>query len=251
MIKAIIVEDEASLRTLINNFVTEVGSDIEIVAECENINEAKLAIVNHKPDIVFLDIVLPGGTSLDLLEQMPDLKSEIIFVTAYDKYLLDAFKYSAVGYVLKPIDKEQLKIAIDNAKKRITEKGNNNVDALLGYIKQKVDNDSKHTVGIPTQDGIIFLDYSDIVQCEGQRSCTKIHLKDNTEIVSSYNLGEFRRILPEDFFFQIHKSHIISIAAVRKYNSKEGIVEMQNGENIPISKASKKDFINHFKIPKR
>ncbi|MEZ5017764.1 MAG: LytTR family DNA-binding domain-containing protein [Flavipsychrobacter sp.] len=251
MINAIIVEDEISLRTLMRKFVHEVDPDINIVSECENINEAQEAITLFNPDIIFLDIILPGGNSFELLERLPNLKSEIIFATAYDKYLLDAFEHAAVGYIMKPIDKKKLKTAINNAKNRIAEKKSNNLNALLDFVKQKTEDANLKSIGIPTHDGVTFINYDTIERCEAYKSCTKIHLNDNSSILSSYNLGKFKEILPNEHFFQIHKSHVVSFTYVKKYNSKESMIEMIDGEVLPLSKSVKKDFISHYKIPKR
>lgn len=252
MIKAIIVEDEASLRTLIRKFITEVDEEVEIVAEAGNIHDA-LELINQKePDIIFLDIILPGGTAFDLLEKLAPIHGEVIFITAYDKYFLDAFKYAAIGYLLKPVDKKELGIAITNAKKRVAGKRQNeNVASLLNYIKSKNTSESIDKIGVPTQDGFIFLSPNEVVRCEGHNAYTKLYLDDHTHIISSYNLAQFRKILPEDLFFQVHKSHIISLNSVRKYNSKDSLVEMDNGDSIPVSRKIKTEFIAHFKIPKR
>lgn len=251
MIKGIIIEDEASLRTLIHQFIKEVDNDLHIVAECDNIDDAEKAIDTINPDVIFLDIVLPGGTGLDLLERIPNLRAEVIFLTAYDKYVMDAFKYAAIGYILKPVDKKELKVAIDNAKKRINEKNGNNIETLLGFLKNSSQTESIDKIGVPTPEGITFISHTDIIHCEGMNSCTKIHLNDGEQLVSSYNLAEFKRILPEKSFFQVHKSHIVSLDSVYKYNSKEAIVEMDNGDTIPVSKKMKAEFIQHFKMPKR
>lgn len=244
MIKAIIVEDEVSLRILIKKFILDIDPDIEIVSECENIFEAEQAINEHAPDIIFLDVIMPRGSGMDLLEKMPDTKSEVIFITAHDKYVLDAFQFAAVGYVLKPIDKEKLKTAISNAKKSISQKtAANNVSALLKYLEER---NAKKKIGVPTQEGVSFIDCDNIKRLEGSNSYTKIFFTDNTSIISSYNLSKFDKVLPPDLFFKIHKSHIISLAHVVKYNSKESAAEMKGGDIVPISKKVKAKFLSLF-----
>ena len=252
MIRALIIEDETSLRTLVKKFVQEIDKDIDIVAEAGNVLEAIKAINNNDPDIIFLDIMLPGGTGFDVLDSLKELRSEVVFITAYDKYFLEAFKHSAVGYVLKPVDKAELAIAINNAKKRISDKKQNEqVATLLDFIKKQNNSDGNEKIGIPTPDGFIFLAPEEIIRCEGQNAYTRIFMADKSDIISSYNLAQFKKILPEELFFQVHKSHIISMPNVRKYNAKEALVEMDNGDSIPISRKIKTDFISHFKIPKR
>lgn len=251
MIRALVVEDELHLRTLIKQFITEVDDEILIVAEAGNIDEAAEAVEIYAPEIVFLDIKLPGGTGFDLLDRMDNIDFEVIFITAYDKYFLDAFKHAAIGYILKPVDKDDLTIAINNAKKRIVGKsGRNKVADLLEAMKSNSQNEHDK-IGVPTGEGIDFIATHDIVHCTGQKAYTKLVLRDGSEVISSYNLAHFRKLLPEDLFFQVHKSHIISLENVKRYNSKEAILEMINGDEVPVSRSAKSEFISHFKIPKR
>ncbi len=248
MTTAIIVEDEISLRSLIKKLVHDIDPTIEILAECEDSKSAQNAIRTHSPDIIFLDVILPRGSGLDILASVPELKSEVIFITAYDKYVLEAFNHAAVGYILKPIDKKKLEHAIGNAKKRINEKIGNGVDHLIKYIEH---NSFRQKIGIPTQEGITFVSCDNIIRCEGYNSYTKIYLTDGSCLLSSYNLSRFEQILSRSSFFKVHKSHIISISFVNKYHAKDGIIEMDNGDNIPISKRIKSEFMNFFKTPNR
>jgi len=248
MATAIIVEDEVSLRSLIKKLVHDIDPSIEIVAECEDGKSAQNTIRTHSPDIIFLDVVLPRGSGLEVLDSTPHLNSEIIFITAYDKYVLEAFNHAAVGYVLKPIDKKKLEHAINNAKKRLNEKSGNGVDDLLKYIEH---NGAKQKIGIPTQEGITFVSCDNIVRCEGYNSYTKIYLTDGSCLLSSYNLSRFEQILSKNSFFKVHKSHIIAMSFVNKYHAKDAIIEMDNGDNIPISKRVKSEFMNFFRTPNR
>lgn len=252
MIRAIIVEDERALRTLISKFIAEVDDDVQIVGEAGTIKEAQEVIKKYSPDIVFLDIQLPGGTSFDLLESLGEVDFEVIFITAYDDYFMDAFKHAAVGYVLKPVDKEELSMAISNAKKRVaTRKKNKEITELLKFFRERDSHDHPEKIGVPTQGGLDFIATADIIRCEGQSAYTKIVLRSGPAITSSYNLAHFKKLLPEEHFFPVHKSHIVSLSLVSRYNSKESIVEMINGDQVPVSRNAKSDFISHFKIPKR
>ncbi len=248
MINAVIIEDETPLRTLIKKLVKEVDPLINIIQECEDYSSALAVLSKSSADIIFLDINLPGGSGLDLLKALPDLNSEVIFITAYNEYVLSAFEHSAVGFILKPIDKNKLEIAINNAKRRIKEKTNNNINELLKYIET---NSNTQKIGIPTQEGLTFVNTSDIIRCEGYNSYTKLHFKDGSEILSSYNLSRFQNILPENDFFKVHKSHIVAISFIEKYHSKDSIIVMNNGAEVPISKKVKVDFMQLFKTPKR
>lgn len=247
MIKVLIVEDEKAVRVLLRNLIHEIVDDVEIIAECGCIATARTAIDTCQPDIVFLDIHLPGGTGLDLLEQLPDLQFEVIFVTAYDQYMLDAFKYAAIGYVLKPINKGDLNRAIMNATKRLCKNNTRDISKLFQYLLNEKNNLNK--IGVPTQEGILFLNPEDIIRCEGCNSYTKIFLNNKAPITSSYNLSKFSEVLPRNSFLKVHRSHIISLGFVSLYQSKDSSIEMTNGDSVPLSKSLKEEFVKNFKIP--
>ncbi len=248
MITAVVVEDEPALRVLIKKLILEVDPLIDIVDECENVDQGVESILSSQPDIIFLDVVLPGGSGFDILHELPEIKSEVIFITAFDKYVLDAFQLAAVGYVLKPIDKNKLKIAIDNAKKRLEGRGGQEVISTLKKII-KENNEAVDKIGIPTQEGLLFVSLDKIMRFEGRKSYTKIFLKDDSTILSSYNIAKFDNILPVKTFFRVHRSHIISLSEIRKYVSNEAIIEMSNGDVVPLSKNMKAAFLNCFNKP--
>lgn len=250
MIKAILIEDEEPLRLLIKQILQDIDTDVSIVSECESVSQATAAIQETNPDLLFLDILLTGGTAFDLLEKVPHTNFEIIFITAYDKYVMDAFKYAAIGYVLKPIEANKLEAAIINAQKRITNKATSSIDILMNYLKSPKEKNI-NTIAIPTNDGFVFLKPDDILRCQASGVYTKIILTNRSCIVSSYNLAQFKNILPTETFFQVQKSHLISLLYIERYNSKDCIVEMVNGDSVPVSRKMKVSFIGMFKKPRR
>jgi len=250
MIKAIIVEDEAPLRELLTILIQETDEDIVTVAACDNVETALDAIEEHKPDLVFLDVILPGGTGFDLLEQIPPGMCEVIFITAHDTFAIEAFKHAAIGYVLKPVDKTDLKIAITNAKKRIS--ANNSKTDFSKFLQQLKSGESgNEKIALPTPEGFLFVRANEIIRCESDKVYTWIYMQQGRKILCSYNIGEFRKILPEHIFFQIHKSHIISLQYVRSFNGKDNTIELSDGTIIPVSRRNKNSFLNNFKLISR
>jgi two-component system LytT family response regulator len=247
MIRALIIEDEAPLRELLSIIIREVDDEITVIGECENIKAAAEAIEELEPDLIFLDIILPGGTGFDLLERIPPGLCEVIFITAYDSYALEAIKHSAIGYVLKPVDKDDLRVAITNAKRRIRA-GQNKVDyaKLFDHIRHAEGGSDK--IALPTPEGFLFVKAGEIIRCESDKVYTWIYMEGGKKILCSYNIGEFRRTLPEYSFFQVHKSHIISIPHVRSYNGKDNTVELTDGTIVPVSRRNKASFLNNFRV---
>lgn len=250
MIKAIIVEDEAPLQQLLLMLIREVEPDIEIVGLFDNVEDAATGIEILQPQVLFLDIMLPGGTSFDLLERIPHGKFEVIFVTAYDSYMLEAFRHAAAGYVLKPVDRNELRIAITNARKRIQAQDTYDVSALLQQLKGNY-KEKQEKIAIPTQDGFLFVAADELIRCESDRVYTWVYLKGQKSVLCSYNLGEFRKLLPDPQFFQAHKSHIISLRHVASFNGRESTVEMDDGSIVPVSRRNKISFLNNFALLSR
>lgn len=251
MINAIVVEDEIAIRAVLRKRINAIDENINIISECGDIKSAQSAIRTYIPDIIFLDIVLPGGTSFKLLESLSNIRSEIIFITAHDKYMLEAFKHAAVGYVLKPINTENLSVAINNAKKRMAEKKSKDVQSILNHLLERDNKSQKNKLAVPTSDGLTFINYKDIIRLEGSNSYTTIHLNNSSKITSSYNIAKFIDVIPNEIFFRTHRSHIISLHNIYKYHSKEATIEMDNGDIVPLSKAMKLSFIKIFEAPHR
>lgn len=252
MIKAIIVEDEKPLQQLLRLLISEIDPEIQIAAQCENIEEAQAAVRSLQPQLLFLDVVLPGGTGFDLLQRLSPVTCEVIFITAFDNFAVEAFRHAAIGYVLKPVNKEELGKAIAVARRRLSsETAIKDVQYLIEQLHQNRSPAAGQRIAIPTTDNLIFVNASDIIRCESDRVYTWIYLKEGRKLLSSYNLGEFRRILPDRLFFQVHKSHIICLEAVRSFDIRENTVELTDGSVVPVSRRSKQTFLNNFRLPNR
>ena len=244
MIRVVLVDDEEYPRLLLKELLEESLPEIEIIGDADNADDAYEMIENEEPDLVFLDIAMPEKTGFDLLQMFDHPDFEVIFVTGYDQYALDAFNHFAIGYLLKPIDSSMLTEVVLNAKKRIeSKKSNANIQELLQHLSSSTRKTNR--IGIPTMEGLEFVEMNEIIRCEGDQKYTKVYLTNRTNILSSYNIGEFRRILEHHNFFQCHKSHLVNLNHVRKYN-KEGTLHMSDDSSVPVSKRKKIEFLNQL-----
>ncbi|MFT6095535.1 MAG: two-component system LytT family response regulator [Nonlabens sp.] len=240
---AILVDDEFSALQNLHNKVVKVGNQVTVIATFQEPKEAIASIIENAPDIVFLDIQMPGMTGFELLQHIPTLTSQVIFSTAYNEYALEALKNNAVDYVLKPVDTDELKKALDKAIDNIEKKAADSNTNLVELLNKIIDRD--HKLKVPTQKGISFIPQEEVIHLEGYDGYTKIHLMDGKILTSSYNLGKFSDYL-DDYFFKCHKSHIVNIKAVRAFEN-EGYVVLGENYRVPITKTYKKAFLDLFK----
>lgn len=230
-INCIIVDDEPKMIELLEDSLTELYPDIEIAGKYTNWKNVLERLRNSPPDILFLDISMPGKTGFDLLDLISGLESEIIFVTAHTEFALDAFNFDVCGYILKPIDDKSLIKTVDRGLNRIKKK------------REKL-SVKRQIVGVPDATGIRYVNINDIVYCETENRYTKV-VTTKEEIMSSYNIGKYQETLIDNCFYQIHRSFIINLNHVTRYDS-TGIVIMSNNKEIPISRKNKDEFLKIF-----
>ena len=241
-IKSILIDDEEKLRANLRHKLAEHFPEIDIVDEAENAADAFEKIVKHKPHLIFLDIAMPRETGFDLLKKFNEIDFEVIFVTGYDSFAIEAIQFCALGYVMKPAETDTLRIAIDNAQRRITGKlGKQRFEELLNNVAQP--NSHENKIGLPTSDGLDFVKVEDIVRCEGSNKYTKVHLKEGKPILCSYNVGMFKKMLEPYDFYLSHKSHLINMHHLDKYN-KEGTIKMIDGAIVPVSVRKRTEFMS-------
>jgi two-component system LytT family response regulator len=240
-IKALLVDDEAKLRQVLRIKLAQHCPDVEVVGEAANITEAQALIAQLEPQLVFLDIAMPGGSGFDLLDQLPHINFEIIFVTGYNDYVLDALKVSAVDYLLKPVATPALIEAVQRSKTRITDREKIELYHVLRHNIQHLGGQATK-ISIPGTHAYEFVTIADIVRCEGWQKYTRIYLTDSSCLVSSYNIGVFRDMLGTYGFFSTHKSHLINTQKIRHY-LKEGIVIMFDDSKVPVARRKRDDFV--------
>jgi len=242
-IKAVIVDDELGARESLSKMIEKNCKNIEIVAKADSMMNAFIEITNHQPDLVFLDIEMPNGNAFDLLERFKEINFNIIFVTAYDHYAIKAIKFSAIDYILKPVDPEELVKAVTRFESQHDNK--NLLDKKFKTLLSNVKPENKlKKVGIPDGDGLIFINLSDIIRCDSDGNYTYFILTTGKKIIASRTLGEYEQMFADDNFFRVHRSHLINLEHVKKYIKGEGgYVIMSDNSQVEVSRRNKNEFL--------
>jgi two-component system LytT family response regulator len=250
--KAIIVDDEPDgIRTL-KKMMELNCPDVEIAATCTNAVTARQQLEEIKPDLVFLDIRMPGKSGLDLLAELPEKDFEVIFVTAHNEYLLQALQFSAVDYLMKPVDEDRLTEAVQRVKKRVKLEQHSGQAETLLYNINKAGSPLEMRLCLPTLKGFTIIKLEEILYCEAQRSYTIFHLNNNKTIMISKPLFDYECLLAGTTFLRIHKSFLINLLHIKEYVRGEGgTVVMSNNMEIEVSRRKKELFLSkvkeHFK----
>ncbi len=240
--RAVIIDDEASVRETTRTLVGIYASDIEIVEEAASVSEGYEVVSRVRPDLVFLDVEMPDGTGFDLLAKFEDPSFNLIFVTGHNAYAIEAFRYSALDYLLKPLDPEDLINAIEKARQRIDEKTNRlKFQAFLSNVSKE--NDAPKKIILSDADSVYLIETKDIVRCQAEGNYTKFFIQDGQEILVSKTLKEYDNLFGGQQFFRAHQSHLINLHHFLRYDKKEGgTLVMKNGHTIPVA-VRKKEYL--------
>jgi two-component system LytT family response regulator len=237
--KAILIDDEISnlenLQTLLNKHCPQVN----ILATAQTVSDAVDAIEKHLPHLAFLDIQMGEQTGFDVLKKLPKRNFEVIFVTAYDHYGIQAVKFAALDYLLKPIDIEELKYAVNKAEQKLlAQTQTSQLDFLLQQIKKPEANVSK--IALPMQSEIRYIALAEIIRCEAHNTYTFFFLVNDEKILVSKSLKEYADLLKPNGFLRTHQSHLVNPAFVKSWLKEDGgVLLLTSGEKIPISKPNK------------
>ena len=245
--KAIIVDDEPDgIRTL-EKMLQLHCPNVEVAATCSNATIAKQQLDEIKPDIVFLDIQMPGKSGLELLTELPNKDFEVIFVTAHNEYMLQALQYSAADYLLKPVDEDRLIEAVQRAEKRM-QPGKKEWTETLMHNLTKTGNPAEMRLCLPTLKGFIVVKLDDIIYCEAERSYTIFHLDGKRTVTVSKSLIEYDNLLQDTQFIRIHKSFLVNLHHIKEYQRGEGgTVIMTDNAEIEVSRRKKEFFLGRMK----
>jgi len=238
--QAIIVEDKTYIRKGLLNLLELIDTDVKVVGECESVKEAVIVAKACKPELVFLDINLTDGNAFDFLEQTKHLNFKVIFITAYEEFALKALKMGAVDYLLKPVDVEELKIALDKVKQlSITEQ-----KEQINVAKQ-VWNNQEDKLILSLQDSFQVVDLNELMYCESDKGYTTFYCNDGKKHLVSKTLKEFEERLTKINFTRPHQSFMVNLKFIDKYD-KSGVIHLKNGKKIPVSSRKKEQFVTAF-----
>ena len=242
-LRTIIVEDEQTSRDILKNYLSKYCPTVEVLGEAKNIDEALILIRNNELDLIFLDVEMPYGSGFDLLDKLGKTEFEVIFVTAYNQYAIEALNKQASYYLLKPISIDDLIKGVDHVT-AIKLKENELQDSVL---TPKIDPVHKK-ITIPTQDGFEVLEIKDILYCKADDNYTEIYLENGHKKLVSKTLKYFDDILNENGFARIHKSYLVNVSFVVSYRKgKGGTVFLRNGKELSVSASKKAAFLSYFK----
>lgn len=240
---SIIVEDEETSREILKNYLKKYCPNITVLGEAANVEEALILIRNNDLDLVFLDVEMPYGNAFDLLDKVGDINFETIFVTAYNHYAIDALNAHASYYLMKPISIDELIKSVDYVTEIKTKE-----DYLQDQILVPKTNTVAGKITIPQLDGFEILNTSDILYCKADDNYTEIYLNNNKKKLVSKTLKYFEEALTNSGFARVHKSYLVNVNEVVKYQKgKGGSVVLSNGKQVMVSASKKSDLLSYFK----
>jgi len=245
VLRTIVIDDERHIRQSLTEMLKMSCPNVKLVAQADGVKTGWEAIQKYHPDLVLLDIRMKDGTGFDLLEQFENIDFKIIFITAYDEYAIKAIKFSALDYLLKPVDPEDLKIAVEKANEITQKELKAKLDTLSTNLKTK-DQDKKKII-LKTLDNIYLVRVRDIIHIEGDGRYSTIYLDSGENVIVSVNLKYYQEMLEDYGFFRAHKSHLINLDRIHRFEKADGgYVVLNNNSKIPVATRKKDELIELF-----
>ena len=250
-LRTVLIDDETNARQALSSLLRLLCPDVELCGEAKNVDSGLELIKQQQPDLVFLDIQMPGKTGFDLLQALDKPDFGVIFTTAYEEYAIRAFRFSAIDYLLKPIDPDELQSAVGKYKSQLMSVNPQQLRILQEHIaeprqhglSQRTKN-ANQRIALPTAEGIHFVQMTDIIQCESLGSYTKFHLVGSKPIVVSRLLKEYEEILDNYFFFRVHQSNIVNLEHIKRYVKGDGgQVWLSDNTEVEVSRRRKDEFL--------
>ena len=246
MIKAIIIDDEAHCRKTLGMLLKEYCPDVQVIDQCGDAEAGLAAIQKHKPHLVFLDIEMPNMNGFEMLEKLPEINFEIIFTTSYDQYAIKAIRFSALDYLLKPVDREELQRAVQKVSQRLQFPLPQQLEILLQKIHQPTSPIQR--IALPTMEGLQMVAVNSIISCASDSNYTIFFLKNKQKLIVSRPLKEIEEMLEEYSFLRVHNSYLVSLNEIDKYVKGEGgYLVMTDGSNIDVSRSKKDTLLNKLR----
>ena len=236
-ITAILIDDERSSRENLSGLLYDHFPEVRLLGEAASVESAIQLIVKLHPQLIFLDIEMPGANGFKLLEYFKDFSFEVVFVTAYDNYAIKAIRFSATDYILKPINLNELKTAIGKVADRIRRKMENE---QIKQLFHNVQHPQDPRIGLPTSDRIEFVEVKSIIRCQGESNYTCLHFENRRPLLVAKTLIEFEELLQEHNFIRVHKTHLVNLKHVSAYVRNDGgRLILSNGHEVAVSRRRK------------
>jgi len=247
MIKTVIIDDELNAREAIINILKLYYTGVSVIAQAENVKSGIDIINKYNPDLVLLDVKMPDGTGFDLLKNFNAINFKVIFITAYEEYAIKAFKFSALDYILKPVDPDELITAIKKTEHSLY---NKEINLKLNAFLTNIENISKEVkkIVLKTAENIYIVNVKEIVRCKADGNYTQFFFADGKKLLVSKTLKEFYELLGEYNFFRVHQSHLINLNYLDHYEKAYGgFVKMKDNSSVPVSFRKKELLLKFFK----
>ncbi|MBN1927569.1 MAG: response regulator transcription factor [Prolixibacteraceae bacterium] len=244
MYKVVIIEDDPELALTLENILKKEAPLFEVLGTAPSVKEGERLIKEVEPDIAFCDVELEDGLSFDLLEKLPEINFEIVFVTAYSKYAVQAFHYSAIDFVVKPIDPDDIRRVSEKIVKSLSDKSIQ--ERIKNLLYNNKANEQDQRIMLQTASSVYYVPLKEVVRCESDVNYTSFLLSDGRSVLVSKTMGEFEKILPS-FFFRAHRSHLVNLHFVVEVKKRQGLAVLSNNEKIEISVRKKDAFLQAMK----
>ena len=238
MIRSIIIDDEQHCIKSLQSDLQKNCPMVEVADTCFSAKDGIMSIKKNNPDLVFLDVEMPWMNGFEMLEVLGEMNFSIIFTTAHDEFAARAFRISAIDYLLKPIDANDLKAAVQKVEKKMDEGSSLlHISNLLRNMHQP---SSNHKIALPQREGYEFVDVSSIIYCHAEGAYTKVFIEDKKNMLISRTLGDVEELLPPELFQRIHHSTLVNVSYISQLlRTDGGYVVLKNGEKLSVSKAKK------------
>ncbi len=244
MISAVIIDDENKVRQTLKGIISTHDIPLNIIGEADNKNSGAELIVNTNPDVILLDVMLGKDTSFDMLKLIGNMKSKVIFISGFEQFAIEAFKFSAVDYILKPVDPDELLAAIKKVEQQIqSDNASVKLDVLLNNLSNT--NNQEKKIVLQTLEKTFIIQIQDILRCESNNNYTYFYLKNGEKLLISKPIKQYDELLSNYNFCRVHKSHLVNMNFVKGILKKDGgYIELINGGLVPISSRKKEKIVS-------
>ncbi|NNF34753.1 MAG: response regulator transcription factor [Saprospiraceae bacterium] len=240
----VIIEDEERSRNVLKKMIGKHFPQMVLLGVADAVDSGVKLIKKVNPDLIFMDIQLKDGSGFDILTELGNIPSSIIFTTAYDSYAIKAFKFSALDYLLKPIEINELLESINRLEEQSNLNQHHRIDSLIKNINRN--SESSPILTISTMKSVEFVKVNDILRCQAEGAYCKLIMKDGKTYMVSKVIKEFEYLLHDYGFYRVHQSHLVNIEEIKQYLKSDGVVVMNDGSHIGVSKSRKDSFLQYM-----